>query len=356
MKRQLAIFFMIAFALVLIPRVSTASSVPTADARSFCTQFLEQVAGFHMNESIVFNYIYGPWRMPNTLGTPHFQSDVSFTISNDHGSSKASFTFIDGNFWRYDLEFPDNLGTRESSLNESLGTLISALKGYQVLLNASYCEDFGRMVSTALETHALNVEANDSLLQIKQTDYNSSWLPTLEVSWFRKIDGQFTTLFRCISVGMRNGLITRIGDGMNTYYVATTSVAVSYDQAMNISRLYIDAFAQENQLNTVSISATLNYTTDLNAQRGDSFAIYPFWFVQGFYDKGGPDGAYSYSVIIWADNGSILAKGPDIAGYGPGSSAAVNPLLFLVPAGFTIFVLGTGSYIQRKSKARRRTR
>lgn len=356
MKRQIVIFFMIALALVLIPRVSTASLGPTADAKSFCTQFLEQVSGFHTNESIVFNYTYGPWRMPITPGTPHFQSDVSFTISNSHGNSNASLTFIDGNFWRYDLESPDNLGTTESSLNESLSKLISALNAYQALLNASYCKDFGEMVFHALETQALRVETNDSLLQIKKTNYNSSWLPTLEVSWFRKIDGQFTTPFRCISVGMRNGLITRIGDGMNTYYVATTSVAVSYDQAINISRLYIDAFAQENQLNTVSINATLNYTTDLTAQRGDSFAIYPFWFVQGFYDKGGPGGAYSYSVIIWADNGSILAKGADVGGYGLGPGGAVNPLLFLVPAGFAIFVLGTGTYVRRKSKTRRRTR
>lgn len=285
MKRQLAIFFMIAFALVLIPRVSTASSVPTTDSRSFCTQFLEQVPGFRTNESAVFNYTMGPVKMRDTQGTPHFRSDVTFNISNDHGSSSASFTFVDGNLWLYDLEFPDNLGVHESNLNESLNTLISALNRCQALLNASYCEDFGRMVYTALETQELNVENNDFLLQIKETNYNSSWLPTLYVSWFRKIDGQFITPFQSIQVGMRNGLITRIFDSVDTYHVATVSVAVSYDQAINISRQYIEAFAQENQLNTVSISATLNYTIDGSAQRGDSFAIYPFWFVKGIYDK-----------------------------------------------------------------------
>jgi hypothetical protein len=353
MKRQLVIFFMIAFALVLIPRVSTASSIPTADARPFCTQFLEQVAGFHMNESIVFNYTMGPVRMTNTQDTPHFRSDVSFNINNDHGCSNALFTFVDGSLWLYDLNSPDNLGTHESSLNESLSTLISALNRYQVLLNASYCEDFGRMVSTALETQELNVETSDSLLQIKQTGYNSSWLPTLYVSWFRKIDNQFVTPFRSIQVGMRNGLITRIFNTMDTYHVATTSIAVSYDQAINISRQYIEAFAQENQLNTVSISATLNYTIDGSAQRGDSFAIYPFWFVKGIYDKIAQGyNANSYSVIVWADDGSISGEGPD-AGFGIGPSAAVNPLLFLVPAGFVIFVLGTGTYIRRKSKTRR---
>ncbi|MCJ7767906.1 hypothetical protein MUP79_05910, partial [Candidatus Bathyarchaeota archaeon] len=139
-----------------------------------------------------------------------------------------------------------------------------------------------------------------------------------------------------------------------TYHVATVSVAVSYDEAINISRQYIEAFAQENQLNTVSISATLNYTIDGIAQRGDSFAIYPFWYVKGIYDKTAQGyNANSYSVIIWADNGSISGEGPDAGGIGPGPSAAVNPLLFLVPAGFGIFVLGTGTYIRRKSKTRR---
>lgn len=342
---------MIAFALVLIPRVSTASSVPAADARSFCTQFLEQVSGFHTNESVVFSYTIGPVKMSDTPGTPHFRSDVSFNISNDHGSSSALFTFVDGNLWLYNLESPDNLGTRESSLNESLSTLISALNGYQALLNTSY-EDFGRMVSTALETQKLNVENNDFLLQIKENNYNSSWLPTLDVSWFRKIDGQFITPFQSIQVGMRNGLITRVFDSVDTYHVATVSVAVSYDQAINISRQYIEAFAQENQLNTVSVSATLNYTIDGSAQRGDSFVIYPFWFVKGMYDKTAQEyNANSYSVIIWADNGSISGEGPD-SGYGSGSSGTLNPWLFLIPAGLCIFVLGTGTYVRRKSKTR----
>jgi hypothetical protein len=352
MKRQLAIFFMITFALVLIPRVSTASSVPTADARSFCTQFLEQVAGFHTNESIV-NYTMGPVKMPDTTGTPHFQSYVSFNISNGHGSSNALFKFVDGNFWAYNLYLSSgNLRVLEPSFNDSLSMLISALNGYQTLLNASYCEDFDRMVSTALETQAQSIETDDSLLQIKQTNYNSTWLPTLDVSWFRKIDGQFTTPFRSIQVGMRNGLITEVLDTMSTYHVATTSVTVSYDQAINISRPYIEAFAQENQLGVVSISATLNYTIDGSAQRGDEFTIYPFWSVQGSYDKSGPDNAHSYSVIIWADNGGISGEGPDWY-FGPGPSATGNPLLLLIPAGFVIFVLGTGTYIRRKSKTRR---
>jgi hypothetical protein len=318
-------------------------------------QFMKQVAEFNTNESIVFNYTVGPERMPNMQGIPHFESDVSFNINNDQGNSNALFTLVDGNFWRYRLDSPDNLGTRESSLNQSLSILIIALNAYQVLLNASYCEDFARMVSTALETQELNVETSDSLLQIKQTGYNSSRLPTFEVAWLRKIGGQFTTNFQSIQVGMRNGRITDILDTMSTYHVVTTSVAVSYDQAMNISRPYIEAFAQENQLNTVSISATLNYTIDGSAQRGDRFAIYPFWFVQGSYDRSGPENARGYSVIIWADNGSISGEGPN-ARYESGPSATENPLLLLIPAGFGIFVLGTGTYIHRKSKARRASR
>lgn len=343
---------MITFSLALVPRVGTVFSVSVTDAQSSCKQFLEQVAGFHMNETIVFNHIYGPWEMLNTQDTPHFEIDVSFSISNNHGNSDALITFVDGNFWRYRLDSPDNLGTGESSLNESLSILISALNGYRVLFNESYCEDFARMVSTALKTQASSVETSDSLLRIEQTNYNSSWLPTLDVSWFRKIDGQFTTNFQSIQIGMRNGRMTGILDTVSIYHVATTSIAVSYDQAMNISKPFIEAFAQENQLNIVSISATLNYTIDGSSQRGDSFAIYPFWFVQGSYDRSGPENARGYSVIIWADNGNILGEGPN-ARLGSGLSATGNPLILLIPASFVTFVLPSlGAFIRRKTRAK----
>jgi hypothetical protein len=293
--------------------------------------------------------------MLNTHVTPHFQNAISATVSNANGESDSGLTFIDGNFWSYNSHtLSGNLRTTNEGFNDSLNTLIKVLNGYQPLFNADYCKDFAQMVSTALQTQELSVENGDFSLQIQN---QSGLLAVL----YAKIDGQYTSLFRSMQVCIsRTGLVTNILDDIGTYYVATTNVTVSNEQAIAIAEPYIEAFAQKNQQNVTAINATLGYEADGNEERGDSFALYPEWHVLGTYDAPGLANATSYSVWIWADNGGISSSGPIepdlLYAFEPPSNPNVKadlPLLLIIPA-VIIFALASGVYLQRKPKVRRR--
>jgi len=358
MKKEAVFCLCLCTALILISltSASSAGSTSSADIKSVAAQFLAQVTGFNpSNYQVTLSAPSGSNRMLNAEVTPHFQNVISANIRNDNGESNAVLTFIDGDFWSYNSHsLSGNLGTNGQGFNDSLNTLIKVLNGYQPLFNANYCKDFAQLVSTALQTQELSVENGDFSLQIQN---ESGLLAVL----YAKIDGQFTSLFRSMQVCISStGLVTNILDDIGTYYVATTNVTVSKEQAIAIAEPYIEAFAQKNQQNVTAINATLGYEADGNEERGDSLALYPEWQVLGTYDTPGRVNATSYSVWIWADNGGISSSGPIepalINAFGSTSNTnapAALPLLFIPPA-VIIFALASGVYLQRKAKARRR--
>jgi hypothetical protein len=358
MKKEAVLCLCTALMLVSLASVGSVASTanPNVDISSVASQFLVQVAGFNTsNYQVILSTPSEPSVMSSTHVTPHFETHVLATISDEHGQSDAVLSFIDGKFWSYDSHsLYGNLRADEQSFNDSLNALVRIVNGYQGLFNASYCSDFAQLVSTALQTQELSVENQEFSLQIQ----NGS---TLLAVLYAKIDGQYTSLRRSMQVCISSaGLVTNILDNLNTYYVATTNVTVSKDQAIAIAEPYIEAFAQKNQQNVTVINATLGYEDDGNEERGDSLALYPVWHVLGTYDTPGLSNATSYSVWIWADNGRISGSGPLYSDllhvYGPPSNTNAQagwPLLLILPA-VIIFALASGMYLQHKPKARRR--
>jgi len=351
-KKKVIFCLSVALMLALLSMVpccySTVYSSSTADIESVALQFLGQVAGFNTsNYQIALSAPSGPYRMLNTQVTPHFATHVSATVSNEYGESDVVLSFIDGNFRSYGLHsLQGNLNAHasEQGFNDSLNTLITVVNGCRGLFNASYWSDFAQLVSVALQTQQLRAENENFLLEIE----NGS---TLWTACYAKIDGQYTSPFRSMQVHMSStGLVTSVIDGMMIYHVATTNVTVSEEQAIAIAGPYIETFAQQNQQQVTAINATFRYEIDGSEQRGDSFAIYPQWTIEAWYDKPGEYNVTSYSVVIWADNSAISRSGP--VGFfepAPGNAQPNLPLL-LIPAAIPVFALASGVYLHRKRR------
>jgi hypothetical protein len=347
----ISVALMLGLSLIVACGHSVGSSTSTINLQSVALQFLEQVAGFNAsNYQINVSTPSEPQGMLRAQISPHFQNFVTANITNGKAESVAHLNFIDGKFWLYQLDSSSwgNFGTNELSFDDLLNTLIKVVNGYQAFFNASYCSDFAQLASSALQTQKLSVEDRDFSLQIQR---GSSALPRgIYATCYSKIDGENTSNFRSMQVGIsKTGVATDIVDGMMIYYVATTNITVSEQQALAIAEPYIQAFANKNQQQIKTQNITFKYERDGTEERGDTFAIYPEWVIQAFYDRWSKDNAYGYTVVIWADNGSFAVNEPD-EGWPPMTNGNVGLLFLLIPALIIIFVLGLGMYLHHTRK------
>lgn len=358
MKKRTILLFSATLMFVLLSITALGYSIPNStpapDSQSISSQFLAQVAGFNMsNYHIAISAPSGPNRILNTEVTPHFSTTILAQIHDDKDEGNAAhLTFADGSFWLYQLDalsgtstpLSGNLGVCGQSFNDSLNLVINVANGYYALFNESSWSDFAQLASTALQTQKLSVEDADFSLRIQ----NDS---TLWAVCYNKIDGQYITPFRSMQISIsRNGMVTNLANNM-IYHMATANVTVSEDQASAIAEPYIQSFAQQNQQQVVTTNATFSFQIDGNEKRGDRFAIYPQWAIQALYDKPGEYNASSYSVTIWADNGEIVANGPDY--FFANASSMNGPsilLLLLVPVLVAMFLLGLGACLHLKPK------
>jgi hypothetical protein len=352
-----SVALMFALSSIVIYRHSVECSASTTNLQSVALQFLEQVAGFNTSD---YQMNASSLSEPEWMwGAHHFGNSVTADIINSRGESKAFLHFIDGTFWYFQLDSSswENFGTNELSFDDLLKTLIKVVNGYQAFFNASYCSDFAQLASSALQTQKLSVENRDFSLQIQR---GSSALPRgIYATCYSKIDGENTSNFRSMQVGIsKTGVATDIVDGMMIYYVATTNVTVSEEQALDMAEPYIQAFAKKNQREVTAITTAFRYERDGSEERGDTLAIYPEWTVSALYNQvsvyNTSEGyAYGYSVVIWADNGGFAVNEPAY-GWPPTTNGNVGLLFLLIPAVIImIFVLASGLYLYDRRKTKK---
>jgi hypothetical protein len=351
-----ATLLFVVFIFVPLSRVdlshSTSNSPSTADMESFAQQFLTSVVAFDTSDyQITFASTSGEPPLP-TYSTTHFENVCSATISNSQGQFSAMFSFIDGKFSWFNLansEGNPEVSTKQD-FNSWMNSVIRALDGYQSLSNATYCTDFANLAKTALQEQELTVENENFSLQIQNT--STYWTATC----YSKIGGNYSSPFRSLSISISGtGLVTDLYDGMSIYYVATTNVTVSEDQAIARAKPLIEGYAQKHQQKVTAVNATFEYSLDRLEQRGDTCALYPEWDIEASYDKVDENGTYGYSVFVWADNGQIASAGPDalMCNCLPASTNGPFDLrLLFLPCAVVVFALAFGVYLHRRPRVR----
>ena len=313
--------------------------------------FLTHVVRMNMsNYNILSSDVY-KFRIPDS---DHYQTDVSIAMSNGNYTFNVLITFIDGKFWSYSLNPELNKMVGEKTLNDSLFVASWAIEGYRGLFNATYCDGLEEMVSTALQNQTLIVENNDSLLKVSYVENCSTLLDYRRytgLQWFKKIKNQFTDGSQSISMSVsKNGLLTLFVDNLAIFYLASTDINISEEEALNITMPYAEAYASEHGQRIVLVNATFEWVRDLDSSRGDDFAIYPMWLVSMTFDKMNNESVSAYGASIWADNGQIVRHGPRIILATPESSDNAYLWLIFPVIGAVPVLICLGTYLKRKGK------
>jgi hypothetical protein len=317
--------------------------------------FLTQVVGINSSSYNVLSSSVYKFKIPDS---GHYQTDVSIAVKSNNCTFNVLITFIDGKLWTYDLDSGSIRLVGKETLADSLFVAKGTIEGYRGLFNAAYCSELEGMISTALQNRTLTVENNASILKASYVENCSTPLDykrCTDLQWFKKIKNQFTDGSQSISMSVsKNGLLTLFVDNLAIFYLASTDIRISEEEALNITMPYAEAYSAEHGQKIVFANATLEWDRDLNSSRGDDFAIYPRWLVSVTFDNANDEGVSTYGASIWADNGQIASQGPQMffgahAVTSTGSDNVGLWLIFAAIGAFPAFIC-LATYLKRRSK------
>jgi len=349
--------FVVCFIFVLAWSLKVTSVYALPDpVEASALKFLERVARITPEENyFAISLDKSSGRVPDSQ---HFQTSIKVVFSDGLNKFETLTTFVKERFWMYCLYPLSYDYENELTLEDCLIIANQSIIEYGANFNAKYCDTFAQMLSIALQTQSLIVENNNYLLKIKSTESCSTiWEKThcVQIQLFEKINEQFVTPFRSIYISIsKSGLVTEFVDHLGVYTVATTSINVSEQEAINIATSYIKAYAQKHQQEIKEINAKCEFIKDISCSRGDSFIIYPHWHIMAMFDKTNEENVCGYSVMIWADNGKVYHHGPQGYYLPKEKNDIASSLMLLLLATITVSFLGAGLLYARLTKTRRK--
>jgi hypothetical protein len=329
----------------------------SADQKSLAISILEHVGGINASEATIKSWGDSWAPLADSRNT---ESIASLIIGENNRNLLFTFYFMDSTFQFYGMDMGSVELSGNETLNDSLSIAMRAIEGYKELFNATYCDEFERMISTALQNQSLTVESNDALLEIshvKNCTTQRDYMWTTNLTFFRKISGQYVTLCQAMEMSIaKNGRVTSITDNLAAFHLATADIRVSKSDAVNISMPDAQAFGAKYGLGVFMENVTLDWIPDTNSQRGDSLAVYPVWNVQLMYNETF-EGMYGYQVTVWADNGQLVSEGPLGFLGEPQTSAITNYASYLwsmlAIAAAVLFGTFSGTYLKRRNRIQR---
>jgi len=342
--------FLVVFLLTAVFPLVAASSFAQPLTEDFLetisVNFLKNVAGFNMTEYSIESFDTFTARSWDQ----HLETHVHILMNNSDEQFDVYITFVNGAFWSYDISLSPHqeLPGNEKSFSDYLNLAKRAVQNFGALFNLTWCEEYARMIPATIEGNS-TIESQNALLEIAYSENCSTQLDLLryiKFSWFDKKDN-FTVHSLSLALS-KTGLVTSFL--RNLCYVATTEVNVSKEQAINIARPYAESYAAKYNLNIVSVNVTLKLERDWEWTRGnDNYAMYPEWLVSFTFDKV-ENGVVGYSVLIWADSGTVHDYGPQ-GFYANGKADTPSSVAFgLIATAILLPIIAVQLLLKRKRK------
>ena len=279
--------------------------------KQLALSFLQHAAGLDLADYVpVSSSAYG-YVAPVSN---RYEVDVRIILNHSSSTFEVSALFVEGQLSLYNLRLLSGQMDEEKTLTDSLSIASRVAEGYGTLFNKTYCDDTKSMISTAIQSQSITVDNANARLEIEYAEDCSTpqeCRGRTKLHWFKKFGGNFTHNMQSIGIYIsKDGLLTTFMDNLAVYHVATTTVSVSEEEAINTSLPYAAAYADEHGREILTTSATLRWDVDTEARRGDNSAMYPVWVVTTYYDDANNESVYGYAVGIWADNGGVSFYGP----------------------------------------------
>ncbi|MGB8780984.1 MAG: hypothetical protein WCD81_10105 [Candidatus Bathyarchaeia archaeon] len=297
----------------------------------FATNFLTKVIGFSNFQIVSFNSTTGS----TMTGSEHVETPMQLEVTVNNDTFVASMLLEDGKLTMFDLTSPTTQFSGNETFSNCLAVASRTVRQYGETLNLTYGDTFAEMIPAALNNSKFSAENGDTVLNascVANCSTPEDYRRYTDLQWAKRINNTNFEEFLGICVS-KNGLVTSISDNMDLYYVASTNITVSEEEAEVIANSIAQNYAQQHGQRVVSVNASLTWLRDIDMFRGDDFAIYPAWGVAITFDKVNNESVSWYTVGIWADNGQVFENDPQgVDTFLNGGNGANGPALWIARA------------------------
>jgi hypothetical protein len=186
--------------------------------------------------------------------------------------------------------------------NDVLQNAKYTLSRYKAYAGDSYLTNMSNILNSVGVLNQTSVTQGNIKLNINMT------LNTVTFTWMYTVNGEdFET--KGVKMIFQNNVLTEMSDGYYLFTIGSTQLSVSKEDAINMAREYVKGMTYQISGQTVSGFATFDEpikVPDFAAHnRGNSVALYPYWYVQFRLTQTYDGGINEVSVGIWGDTGKI---------------------------------------------------
>jgi hypothetical protein len=347
----------------------TTNTQPTTDQTSISTAYPSDSSSPQVNESLAAENSF--WLFLNNvagINTKDFKVDklkithgsfqnssksetiISAVISNNKENLSIAMSLVNEKVNFFSLSpLHGDLPGYSLSINDCLLASKSVLSNYQTSFKADYCNELNQLTPLSVKEANVTISNNDCVLSIQQD--TTSNVRFAELTWSKKLGDIASGALSVCAIFSKTGVLTYFIDGLGVYSLANTTVTITEEKALEISRSITNSYAQENNFTVSSIDSKLIYATDLDNQRGDVSLIYPYWEIVTHFNS---SRFFSYNVLIWADTGEIYRQEPNY----PMSetittSIPSNEVLIIAVLAIMIFISAALILVKKKLKKKK---
>jgi hypothetical protein len=280
--------------------------------------FLENVTKINVSNYTLFSGNQGDnqltWR--NDFGGVT-EENVHYSLSSTYSNLRVDLRYRNNHFNRYTLTMVESAPIfTQLQPTDVLQNAKYTLARYKAYAGDSYLTNMSNILNSIGMLSETSVTQGNIKLNINIT------LSTVTFTWMYTVDGEdFQT--KGVKMIFQNNILTEMSDGFYLFTIGSTQLSVSREEAIEIAKDYIKSMSYQIGGQTVSGFSTLEEplrVPDFAAHnRGNSVALYPYWYVQFRLTQTYAGGINEVSVGIWGDTGQIadrqlLVDGVPVAG------------------------------------------
>lgn len=253
------------------------------------------------------------------------QNEVNFNFNSSEGSLRIMCTFIDNKLRQIYLNDYTGKLTIDQPTTNTLDKAKEFLEKYQTYTTDSFYGELKTMLNNAATDKNATITVGNIKLEISVLGDRTHQ----DLTWTYVDDKGVQATLKNVVLSFDRGHLQCFMDNWNLYTVAGTP-KLSNEDAKVIALNAIQDFtygASDDKGNSVIVSgfrvasvgdATLSYlnydeeTSGYSARGGDSFVLYPSWYVPIGFDQFYPGSVTGARVRIWADTGQVSTIDPMI--------------------------------------------
>jgi hypothetical protein len=230
---------------------------------------------------------------------------IRYGLDDNHlNKINVRLQYYNDHFYRYDLYLTESTPIfAQAQPSDVLQNAKFTLARYRAYAGEDYLTKMSSMLDTVSRVEAYKEVIDGNL---KLVIYTDTW--TVRFAWSYIENGIDFQTTKGLQMVFQNNILTMMTDGYFQYTVGNTNLAVSEDKAIEMAKNHVKTLTyniEGQQVSGFTVQSEPFSVQQVPHTRGNSVALYPYWYVQLKLNQIYAGGLDIVTVGIYADTGII---------------------------------------------------